>query len=151
MAMSEESFPLWFPVFFVTLWLFVGALLSELSRWPALARAYPDDPKARGERLRGQVTAVGWVNENNVTTIEVTPVGLRLRAIILFRFRRPPLLVPWEHIRGAEVRRFLWARWYVLDLGGITTVSVKARSLEAVRPYLTGPAGSDASRFTAKA
>ena len=148
--MGNEPFPLWFPLFFVTLWLFVGAVLSELSRWPALARAYPDNPTARGQRLRGQVTAVGWVNENNVTTIEVTPVGLRLRAVLLFRFRRPPLLIPWEHIRSTEERRFLWARWYVLDLGGITTMSVKARLLEAVRPHLTGPAASDASRFMAK-
>jgi hypothetical protein len=148
--MSNQPFPPWFPLFFVTLWLFVGALLSELSRWPELARIYPDQPTARGQRLRGQVTAVGWINENNVTTIEETSLGLRLTTMFLFRFRRPALLVPWEQIRGVSERRFLWARWYVLDLGGITTVSVKRRAWEAIRPHLTGPAASDASRLTAE-
>ena len=147
--MSNEYFPYWFPFFFVALWLFVGAVLSELSRWPELARAYPDHPAARGQRLRGQVTNVGWVNENNVTAIEVTPAGLRLAAIFLFRFRRPPVLVPWEHIRGVVEKRLWWARWYTLDLGGITTVGVKRRALDTIRPYLTGPGASDASRLTA--
>jgi hypothetical protein len=146
--MSNESFPLWVPFFAVALWLFVGALLSELSGWPELARAHPDQATERGHRLRGQVTAMGWVSENNVTTIEATPVGLRLTTMFLFRFRRPTLLVPWEQIRGVSGRRLLWARWYVLDLGGITTVSVKRRAWDVIRPHLVGPAASDANRLT---
>ena len=88
---------------------------------------------------------------HNVTTIDVTSRGLRLKAMFLFRFRRPPVLVPWERIKGVAARRFLWVRWYVLDLDGITTVSITVRALHAVHPHLTGPAAFDVSRLAAEA
>ena len=108
-------------------WLLVTTLLSALSGWPALAAAFPGGPIPDGERLRGQVLGLGLVRENNVTTLVPCARGLYLYAMILFRLRRPPVLVPWSQVRYRDSRRLLWSRWYVLDLGGVTSIRVRQR------------------------
>ena len=108
-ALNEPTseFPLWFPAFFVGLWLFVCAFLAELSRWPALARRFPGGECPEGTVLRGQVIGVGMVGENNVTYLIPTAAGLYIYAHFLFRFRRRPVLVPWSEIRYESTRRLL--------------------------------------------
>ncbi len=52
------------------------------------------------------------VNYNNVLTIGVSPEGLYLASMFLFRFMHPPLLVPWSEIK---VRRYQgWVFEYVI-------------------------------------
>ena len=121
-----------FPVFFVLMWLGVGTMLAELSGWPRLARTFPGGARPDGQRLRRQVVKIGSVNENGVTGIVVSAAGLYLDTMFLFRFRRPPVLIPWNLVRPLTERRFLWYRWHELDLGGITTISVRPEAYEAI-------------------
>ena len=141
--MSE--FPLWFPFAFVGMWLLVGAILSELSGWRRLADRFATGSRPEGKRLRRQVTGIGLTGENGVTGLILTPEGLYLYAHPLFRFRRPPVLVPWPEVRYVRERGMLWWRARVLDLGGITTVAVKKEAYEAIVPYISRRIGEPAA------
>jgi len=135
-----QDFPFWFPLYFVGLWLFVCTLLAEISRWPALARRFPGGQRPSGTVLRGQVVGVGLVGENNVTYLVPTPIGLYMYAHFLFRFRRPPVLLPWSEVRYEDTRRFLWMTSHRLSLGGgVTTTRVKDKALRAFEPFLQTP------------
>jgi hypothetical protein len=118
---------------FAGFWLVITGLLSSLSGWPTLAATFPAGARPDGKGLWGQVLGIGKVRENNVTCLIPSPSGLYLYAMALFRFRRPPVLVPWAKVRYVDAGKFLWSRWYVLDLGGVTTLSVRPRLLPFLR------------------
>jgi hypothetical protein len=126
-----------FPVVFVSMWFGVGAVLAEMSGWPELARRFPGGIRPKGQRLSRQVVKIGSVNENGVTGIVVCAAGLYLDTMFLFRFRRPPVMVPWDSVRYTTERRFLWYRWYEFDLGDITTISVRPAAFEAIMQHQT--------------
>lgn len=140
-----SEFPLWFPFAFLGLWLLVSTILSELSGWRRLADRFAAGSRPAGQRLRRQVTGVGLTGENGVTGLIVTPEGLYLYAHPLFRFRRPPVLVPWPEVRYVGERRMLWRRTRVLDLGAITTVTVKQEAYAAIEPYISRRIGVPAA------
>ncbi len=117
------------------LWMLVTGLLAVLSGWPALAAAFPGGPRPAGKPIRGQVLGTGSVQEKNVTTVIATEAGLYLYPMVLFRYRRAPVLVPWARIRYRESHQFLWARWHELDLGGVTTLKVRTRLLPILRSH----------------
>jgi hypothetical protein len=116
-------------------WLLITAILSTFSGWPALAESFPGGAIPPGERLRGRVLGVGSVRENNVTVLVPTPRGLYLYAMFLFRCRRSPLLVPWSRVGYLGSGQMLWARWYDLDLGGISTLRVRQSLGPVLRSY----------------
>ncbi|HEX2779205.1 MAG TPA: hypothetical protein VHM30_06890 [Gemmatimonadaceae bacterium] len=138
-----------FVVAFVGLWLLVGLLLSELSGWASLARRYPGGPRPEGVRLRGQVVGMGAVGEKGVTTLVPTAAGLYLYSHPLFRFRRPPVLVPWSEIRYAGELGFLFWRSIGLDLGPVTRMRVKRDAYQALAPYLEMRVGGRDARSIA--
>ena len=125
-----------FPPFFIAMWLGVGAVLAEISGWPALARRFRSEQRPTGRRLRRQVVMLGPTHESAVTRIITSSAGLYLDVHPLFRFRRPPLLLPWSVVHHRSERRLLWLRWHEIDLAGITTLGVKPRAYEAIAPFL---------------
>jgi hypothetical protein len=135
----DSEFSLWFPLYFVALWLFVGLILSEVSRWLALARRFHAAERPAGTVLRGQVLGIGIVGENNVTGLIVTPAGLYMYANVLFRFRRPPLLIPWREVQYVSGRRFLWMQSHKLSLGAITSITIRDKALREFQPFLPTP------------
>ena len=135
---DNTSFPLWAPPFGVCLWLFVGAILSQLSRWPELAKRFPGTAAPDGPRLTGQVVSIGYIGESNVTSLVPTPQGLGLRAMILFRFRRAPVLVPWADVKYISTRKSLGIRTYLFELGGITTIRVTDRAFQEIARFIPG-------------
>jgi hypothetical protein len=139
LAMAAGVFVGFF-VFFIPLWLLVGGLLALVSGWRTVAARFPaGDIPPEGERFSGQVSGFGIVAENNVTRVVVAPAGLHLSAILPFRFGRPPMLVPWDQVKWRSQRRFLWVHDHRLDLGGLSTVTMKDRAYRAASAYLTGP------------
>lgn len=116
-------------------WLLVTGLLASLSGWPALAAAFPGGPRPEGDVIRGQVLGIGRVRENNVTNIVATATGLYLYPMVLFRYRRPSVLVPWGKVRYQTSHQLLWARWHEVDLGGVTTLKVRDRVLPLLRSH----------------
>jgi len=139
MQPAPEELPLWFPFFFVGLWLGVGALLSQLSGWPRLAQRFRAANRPPGQVLKRQVAKIGLVSEGGVTHMIVSPEGLYLWTNPLFRFLRPPLMIPWTAITGVREARWLWLKMYVLNVADITTIQVSRRALCVLRPYLPIP------------
>ena len=89
-----------FPVYFVTLWLLVGATISFVGGWWSLGKVYRVEVPFDGAKWRGQSGQMRWLaNYNNVLTLGVSQQGLYLASMFLFRFMHPPLLVPWSEIK----------------------------------------------------
>jgi hypothetical protein len=119
-------------------WLVMCAVLSEVSRWPVLARRFPGGSRPSGTVLGSQVIAVGIVRERHVTLLAPTSEGLHLRAIWLFRFWRPPVFLPWAEVELVSSRRSRWVRFHKFSLGaGIATIRVKEEAFRAFIPFLT--------------
>jgi hypothetical protein len=135
-AEGDQGLPLWFPLFFVALWLFVGAMLAYTSGWVALAARYRAGERPSGRVLRGQVIAVGSVSENNVTYLIPTEAGLYMYPMFLFRFMRPPILLPWREVVYDSSRRFLWMRSHKLQLADLTSIRMKEKGLRELLPFL---------------
>ena len=134
-----------FPVAFLGMWLGVGALLSELSGWSRLARTFPGGARPSGPRISGQVVGMGPVSENGVTSLIPAAEGLYLYSNPFFRFRRPPILVPWAEIHESGERGMLWWRSISLELGQITTLRVRPKAIPALAPYLSRQIGRPAA------
>ena len=89
-----------FPIYFLCLWLLVGATISFVGGWFSLARVYRTRGPFNGAKWGMQSGRIRWLaNYNNVLTIGVSPQGLYLASMFLFRFMHPPLLVPWSEIK----------------------------------------------------
>ena len=125
-----------FPIVFVGMWLLIATVLTEFSGWSRLARAFPGGPRPAGRRLYGQVMGMGLVGEKGVTTLIPTSDGLYLYSALLFRFHRPPVLVPWHEIHNDGERGTRWWRNFVLELGGVTTLRIRAKAFPILEPYL---------------
>ncbi|MGH7177595.1 MAG: hypothetical protein ACREJC_09465 [Tepidisphaeraceae bacterium] len=108
-------------------WFAVTGLLASKSGWTDLADTFPGGERPQGKVLRRSVFKVGSVGEEGVTSLIATTQGLYLAPSTLFRFRRPPVHVPWNRIRYVESHRVLWKRSITVDLGGITTLRVHPR------------------------
>ena len=146
---TPGEFPLWlvplFPVFFAAVWLGVCAVTAYVSRWPALAAHFRAAGRPEGQFVKGPVRGMGWANENGVTHLVVSAAGLYLYANPLFRFGRPPLLLPWERVSFVRERQFLTRRFYEFDLAGVTTLTLTEAGYDAVKAFSRGGPG-DAAR-----
>jgi hypothetical protein len=106
-----------FPLYFGAIWCFVCAILSYIGGWSALASRYRLHSAYVGVRWSFQSGQMRWrVGYSNCLTVGGNPRGLYLAALALFRFRQPPLLIPWEEVTVIR-RRFLFVSWVRLELG----------------------------------
>lgn len=104
-----------FPLFFITLWLFVMAILSTLGGWRSLAGRFPAVPAPAAQRftwvtasLRRHLIPVGYRNCMNV---QLGDHGITLSVPWPFRFMHPPLTLPWSQVEGCEQKLSpLWTR-----------------------------------------
>lgn len=112
---DPQPIPVWliplFPVFFVAMWLAVTGLLGTVGGWSELARHYGDPgeaPRGSSIEVRGSSLSLrgGWIplptNYNRCVTVTLSGTGLHLRVMFLFRFRHPPLLIPWTRVERVE-------------------------------------------------
>ncbi|MFZ0308816.1 MAG: hypothetical protein WCC89_20005 [Candidatus Sulfotelmatobacter sp.] len=89
-----------FPIYFLSLWLLVGATISFIGGWFSLAKVYRSQAAFTGAKWRMQSAQMRWLaGYNHVLTIGASPQGLYLASMFLFRFMHPPLLVPWSEIK----------------------------------------------------
>ncbi len=121
------------PIYLLTLWLLVGATISFVGGWFSLAKGYRTRVAFNGAKLGMQSGQMRWLaNYNNVLTIGASPQGLYLASMFLFRFRHPPLLIPWSEIRVQ--RRKGWVFEYVIfTLGHESAIPLRIRGTLAAR------------------
>jgi|CXWL01.1.fsa_nt_gi hypothetical protein len=130
---------LWFPFAAAAIVLLVSGLLAVLSGWPVLAKRFRSHRRPAGRKLTRQVYSVGGVPESGVTNLVIAPEGLYLSVFPLFRFLRPPLLVPWREIRVLSEFSFFGLECTELDMATSTTVVVKRTAHDAMRSYVSLP------------
>jgi hypothetical protein len=113
---DAPPFPLWFPLFFIGMWLLGSAFSALISGLGFLARRFRANSRPEGQKVTGQVKQMGIVPENRVTHMIVSDSGLYLYASLLFRFMHPALLIPWREVRLVREIKTLWWYTYELDL-----------------------------------
>jgi hypothetical protein len=128
-----SAFAAIFPIYFLCLWLLVGATISVIGGWFSLAKVYRTQVAFDGTKWRMQSAQMRWLaNYNNVLTIGVSPQGLYLASMFLFRFMHPPLLVPWSEIKVR--RRNGWVFEYVIfTMGHDLTIPLRIRAKLAAK------------------
>lgn len=132
LAQPDSQFPLVLIPGFVAMWFLVCTLVSWIGGWTALSRTYRTRTPFVGEKwtwLRGQMR---WgTHYNNVLTLGVNSQGLYLAILFLYRFRHPPLLVPWSEIRVRRSSGWIFD-YVILTLGREAAIPLKiSKSLGA--------------------
>jgi len=117
--LDQHQLALWFifPVYLLALWLLVSAVISFIGGWTTLAKRFRLRKPFVGQRWTGQSGQMRWIaGYGNCLTLGCSPDGLYLATMPLFRFRHPPLLVPWNEVSIAQ-RRILFFRFVRFSLG----------------------------------
>jgi hypothetical protein len=122
-----------FPIYFLWLWLLVGATISVIGGWFSLAKVYRTQVAFDGTKWRMQSGQMRWpANYNNVLTIGVSQQGLYLASMFLFRFMHPPIFVPWNEIKVR--RKTGWVFEYViLTMGHDLAIPLRVRAKLAAK------------------
>ena len=105
-------------VLVVGLWcLFVLWLLSELSGWRRVAALYRAQRPPSGRCILMSGGKIGDVWYRGCLTIYTSDEGLYLSIWPIFRFRQPPLFIPWSAVQNRHEKRWLWTRMIEFDIG----------------------------------
>jgi len=92
----------------IGLWILISTIVSRASGWAALATVYRLQESFDGQRWYLQTAQMRWAtNYGNCLTVGVSPRGLYLAVVFLFRPGHPPLLVPWGDI-SVYMRQRTW-------------------------------------------
>lgn len=122
-----------FPIYFVSLWLLVGAMISLISGWFSLAKLYRTRVAFNGVKWRMQSGQMRWLtNYNNVLTLGVGPQGLYLATTFLFRFMHPPLLIPWNEIKVHKSKGWFF-EYVTLTIGHQLAIPLRIREKLAAK------------------
>jgi hypothetical protein len=139
-GLIEQNPAIFFPCFFVALWLTVTTILALLSGWFRLMEVYPDQSDEPILRLRGQSGTMGLgVGMNGVLILSVCPTGLRVGMMRVFGPFCRDFFVPWESI--AVVRKTILF-WPVAKLQfgnpAVGTLSVSAHVADRIARAAVG-------------
>jgi hypothetical protein len=101
---------LFFPLFFVGLWLTITTILCLLSGWFPLMARYPNRPDEQPElRMRYQSGTMGlWVSMRGILSLSVCSSGLRIGMMRLFGPFARDFFVPWGEIAVVRKTMLFW-------------------------------------------
>jgi len=106
-----------FALCFGLLWSSIVFLSSRLSGWAALARHYPGTHAPEGQSWHWTSAQFGWfASYRNVLTIVVSPLGLYMRPIVVFRIGHEPLMIPWTTIRNGQRTNLYFTQAFRLEV-----------------------------------
>lgn len=127
--------PLWFiPFFVVAMWVAVEFVISSTGGWMRLARSYATTRDPGGTRFGPLSAKIGWASYSNILYLWVSPEGLYMRMMFLFRLFHPTLLIPWKDMHDAQEHTFLWMRFLAIRLGDPPGVRVSELPMKLVGP-----------------
>ena len=118
-------FLLLFPFIFVGMWCAVSLVLSTIGGWRRSAQSFPARGEPSGKRFFMQGGKVGQVTYSGCLTVYSSPEGLYLSVWLPFRLGHPPLFIPWDSVRNATTRRFLWTESVVFDAGSPSVATLQ--------------------------
>ncbi|MBI3099147.1 MAG: hypothetical protein HYY93_13030 [Planctomycetes bacterium] len=130
----------WIPFILPAIWAWVALIVSFVGGWWRLGREYRADSEPSGDRRKIRSATFEWMmNYNNVLTVWVSPDGMYLRTMFLFRLFHPTLFIPWRDIGDIRVEKVLLWKCLRCRLGrppnGVR-VQFPLDLLEAMREHL---------------
>jgi hypothetical protein len=114
-----------FLLLFVGMWCAISFLLSAVGGWRRLAESFRAGDEPCGRLFFMQSGKVGLVNYGSCLTIHTAPNGLYLSVWLPFRLGHPPLFIPWDAVRNATTRRFLWFERIVFEVGSPSVATLQ--------------------------
>ena len=125
-----------FPIYFLCLWLLVGATTSVIGGWFSLAKVYRTRVPFSGAKWRGQSGQMRWLANYNTTTAsshsETSQEGLYLASMFLFHFMHPPLLIPWSEIKVRRKKGWVF-EYVIFTMGHELAIPLRIRAKLAER------------------
>ena len=109
-------------------WVFVLWLLSELSGWRRLAAVYRAQKAPNGKRFPMQTGKVGDAWYKGCLTVYTSREGLYVSIWPIFRFREPPLFIPWSALCDRREKRWLLSRLVEFDVGSPRVGTIRLSS-----------------------
>jgi hypothetical protein len=128
-----SAFAAIFPIYFLCLWFLVATIISLVGGWYSLARVYRTQVPFNGTKWRmqsGQMRCL--MNYNNVLTLGVSPEGVYLASMFLFRFLHPPLLVPWSEIKVRRKKGWVF-EYVIFTMGHELAIPLRIRGKLAAK------------------
>lgn len=107
--------PLWFIPLFAVSWFGICAILAHVSGWHRLASRFQSSQPVEGDRFRFASGCIGPstrlpVSYRNCLFLTVGKTGFLMSLLFPFRFRCPPLFIPWAEVESITGERY----WFVL-------------------------------------
>jgi hypothetical protein len=122
-----------FPIYFLCLWSLVAMIVSFVGGWFSLAKLYRTRVPFHGAKWTMQSGQMRFLtNYNNVLTLGVSPEGLFLASMFLFRFMHPPLLIPWSEIKVQRKKGWIF-EYVILTLGHELAIPLRIRAKLATK------------------
>jgi hypothetical protein len=121
-------------------WTSVCFLISRLG-WAPFARSYASSVTPSGPAFSASHASFGhgFDSYRNVLRVSFMPQGIHVRTIFPFQIGHRPMLLPWQGLVSAEVKRTLFGQRLLIKVRGETgflnmTLPVAAQAaLEAAR------------------
>jgi hypothetical protein len=112
-------------VLFGLFFAFICIILSHIGGWKKLAEVYRYDGQFCGRRWRFRSCRMnGFVNYNNCLTFGAGAEGLYINIFPIFRFRHPPLLIPWSEIKEEKTKGIIF-EYRELTFAGVPSVKMR--------------------------
>lgn len=121
---------------FVAFWLLLSHGLNVAAGWRGLSARWGVDGAPGGKSFRWRSGQLGAVHYRSALNFVVSPDGLFLAPVLIFRTLYRGALVPWEAVRfEGQVRLLTWRR-FRYRLGDGPRLTVDPDVAEAMAPYL---------------
>jgi hypothetical protein len=105
----QENFALFFPVFFVSLWLVVTTILALFSGWFRLMTRFPNQSAESLLRIRGVSGTMGLgISMRGILILNVCRSGMRIGMMRIFGPFCRDFFVPWGEIAVARKTTLFW-------------------------------------------
>ena len=115
--------PVWFPIYFISLWLFVTFILSRMG-WIHLYREFSSKTPTNGKWLGWRSMRINWIHYRNCIIVYIDETGLYMKPMILFRLFHAPVLIPWERFSKSDERTFRGKTRHLLFLPAPSEVTI---------------------------
>jgi len=103
---ANRYFAVFFPVFFVIMWIATTTLMGFVSGWFRLMKAYPDRQEPSLLQLNFRSGWMGWISLNGILMLSACPSGLRVGMLRIFGLFTRDFFVPWNEIKVSRTKVF---------------------------------------------
>ena len=133
--------PYMFPLIFITMWVGINYLISNLGGWRELAQHYQYQNEIISKKKYFQSAGMRWsTHYGSCLTIGGNEQGLYLSILFLFAIGSPNLFIPWHDIKIKKTRQ--WGLFPMLELSIAKTPSVKVTVFQSLEKFLQDIHGS---------